>query len=228
MTGGHRRRCTAPAITNKSAAASVMRFTIGERMYVMSRILVLYGTTDGQTAKIAGALGNALRTQSSDVDVVEAGRDAPGPEGYAGIVVAASLHAGGYQRPVRQWVRTHAHVLNEKPTAFLSVCLAVLQQEPKVQQDLSGIIGRFLTGTGWQPTVTKPVAGALLYTRYNPIKRWVMKRIVRKAGGDADTSRDYEYTDWSELRAFADEFGKLVQHGMSTGSTREARSSRVA
>jgi menaquinone-dependent protoporphyrinogen oxidase len=114
-------------------------------------------------------------------------------------------------------------VLNEKPTAFLSVCLAVLQEEPKVQQDLSGIIGRFLTVTGWRPTVTKPVAGALLYTRYNPIKRWVMKRIVRKAGGDTDTSRDYEYTDWSDLRAFADEFGELVRHGMPTGVSRSPR-----
>ena len=194
----------------------------------MSRILVLYGTTDGQTAKIAGSLGNALRTQGSDVDVVEAGRDAPGPEGYAGIVVAASLHAGGYQRPVRQWVRTHAHVLNEKPTAFLSVCLAVLQQEPKVQQDLSGIIGRFLTVTGWQPTVTKPVAGALLYTRYNPIKRWVMRRIVQKGGGDTDTSRDYEYTDWNDLRTFADQFGSLVQHDAPIRGVDLAGNPRVA
>jgi menaquinone-dependent protoporphyrinogen IX oxidase len=56
----------------------------------MSRILVLYGTTDGQTAKIAGALGKALRMQGSDVDVVQAGRDAPTPDGYAGIIVAAS------------------------------------------------------------------------------------------------------------------------------------------
>lgn len=25
------------------------------------------------------------------------------------------------------------------------------------------------------------------------------------------TSRDYEYTDWDDLRAFANEFGSLVQ-----------------
>ena len=46
---------------NKSAAASVMRFVIDERKYVMSRILVLYGTTDGQTAKIAGSLDHRFR-----------------------------------------------------------------------------------------------------------------------------------------------------------------------
>jgi menaquinone-dependent protoporphyrinogen oxidase len=33
-----------------------------------------------------------------------------------------------------------------------------------------------------------------------------MKRIVAKAGGNTDTSCDYEYTDWNDLRAFANEF----------------------
>jgi menaquinone-dependent protoporphyrinogen oxidase len=150
--------------------------------------------------------------QGSDVDVVQAGRDAPAPDGYTGIVVAASVHGGRYQRFVRKWASEYAQTLNEKPTAFLSVCLAVLQQKPQVQQELAAIVGRFLKDTGWHPTLTKQVAGALLYNRYNPFKRWIMKRIVQKAGGDIDTSRDYEYTDWDDLRAFADEFGSLVQH----------------
>jgi menaquinone-dependent protoporphyrinogen oxidase len=189
----------------------------------MSRILVLYGTTDGQTAKIAGSLGNALRMQGVDIDVVEAGPDAPSPEAYAGIVVAASLRGGQYQRSVRKWVSMFARTLNEKPTAFLSVCLAVLQQEPKVRQELSAIIDRFLRRTGWHPTMTKPVAGALLYTRYNPFMRWFMKRIVQKGGGDTDTTRDYEYTDWNDLRAFADQFGALVQHDAASGGDRTRR-----
>ena len=194
----------------------------------MSRILVLYGTTDGQTAKIASALGNALRMQGSDVDVVQAGRDAPAPDGYAGIIVAASLHGGKYQRPVRIWASKYAQTLNEKTTAFLSVCLAVLQQEPKVQQELSTIIGRFLTSACWRPTLTKPVAGALLYSRYNPFKRWVMKRIVQKGGGDTDTSRDYEYTDWDDLRGFAGEFGSLVQDNAPIPGVERSGNRRVA
>jgi menaquinone-dependent protoporphyrinogen oxidase len=46
----------------------------------------------------------------------------------------------------------------------------------------------FLHGTGWQPAITQDVAGA--YAKYNWINRWLMKRIVGKAGGDTDTSRD--------------------------------------
>ena len=51
---------------------------------------------------------------------------------------------------------------------------------------------------------------ALLYRQYNFFMRWVMKRIAAKAGGDTDTSRDYEYTDWNDVRAFAGQFGRMV------------------
>ena len=37
-----------------------------------------------------------------------------------------------------------------------------------------------------------------------------MKWIVRRAGGDTDTSRDYEYTNWADLRGFADRFNRIV------------------
>jgi menaquinone-dependent protoporphyrinogen oxidase len=43
-----------------------------------------------------------------------------------------------------------------------------------------------------------------------------MKRIVQKAGGDTDTSRDYEYTDWNDRRAFAEQFVQLVQPRVTT------------
>ena len=37
-----------------------------------------------------------------------------------------------------------------------------------------------------------------------------MRRIVAKAGGDTDTTRDYEYTDWDDLWAFARAFGRRL------------------
>jgi menaquinone-dependent protoporphyrinogen oxidase len=50
------------------------------------------------------------------------------------------------------------------------------------------------------------VAGALPYTRYNFLIRFMMRRIVKTEGGDTDTSRDYEYTDWAAVDRFAAEF----------------------
>jgi menaquinone-dependent protoporphyrinogen oxidase len=37
-----------------------------------------------------------------------------------------------------------------------------------------------------------------------------MRLIVGHAGGDTDTSRDYEYTDWEAVTRFAEAFGQAV------------------
>jgi len=38
----------------------------------------------------------------------------------------------------------------------------------------------------------------------------MMKRIVASSGGATDTSKDYDYTDWADLRAFANEFRRRI------------------
>jgi menaquinone-dependent protoporphyrinogen oxidase len=172
----------------------------------MAKILVMFGTTDGHTAKVADALASRLRRDRHDVDVVNAAYAQPDPSVYDAVIVAASVRAGRYQREIVHWVLKNFRKLNAMPTAFISVCLGVLQHEPKVDRELQTIVAAFLRSTSWQPLETKVVAGALKYTRYNFVERWLMKRIVRKAGGDTDTSRDYEYTDWADLQLFADRF----------------------
>jgi menaquinone-dependent protoporphyrinogen oxidase len=179
----------------------------------MSRILILYGTTDGHTAKVAARLADDFRAEGCDVTVAHADRVSTDawPERYDGVVVAASIHIGSYQRPVRRWVQAHADQLSRMPSAFLSVCLGVLEKRPEVHQELQEIILRFLRRTGWRPTVVKSVAGAVRYTRYGWLKKRMMRRMVAKASGDTDTTRDYEYTDWNDLRAFAEEFTRQAQ-----------------
>jgi menaquinone-dependent protoporphyrinogen oxidase len=144
------------------------------------------------------------------VDVVEASDRAGRPDDYDGVIVAGSVHVGGYQRQLRRWVRAHAGALAGRPSAFVSVCLGVLQHDPAVDRDLEGIRERFYAATGWRPSLVAVVAGALPYTRYNWVTRWTMRRIVAKAHGDTDTSRDYEYTDWEAVRRFAREFARAV------------------
>ena len=184
----------------------------------MSRLLILYGTTDGHTAKIADFLAGELRSLGSFVDVIEAGTASPDPREYDGVIVAASMHARGYQRPVVRWARARAVDLRRMPSVFLSVCLSVLQKEPEVQRELAAIARHFEDRTGWRPLDVKHVAGALLYTRYGWLKRMVMRSISRRAGGATDVSRDYEYTDWAAVDQFAHDMGALVRNTRPAGA----------
>ena len=57
----------------------------------MTRILFVYGTTEGQTRAVAWRLGMGLRDAGATADIFMASPTVPGPEGYAGVIVAASL-----------------------------------------------------------------------------------------------------------------------------------------
>jgi len=176
----------------------------------MPRVLIVYGTTDGHTQKIAEAVADTFASEhweATAVNARHAGRDL-GPERYDRVIIAGSLHGQRYQHALRRWVRHHAAALNRAHTAFLSVCLAVLEHRPEVEQELRNIMERFFDETGWRPSVSKVVAGALPYSRYGWLKKWIMKRIVAKSGGDTDSSRDYDYTDWEDLRQFTRRFAR--------------------
>ena len=171
----------------------------------MPRVLIVYGTTDGHTQKIAEAVADTFASEHWEATAVNARHASPDliPGGYDRVVIAGSVRGGKYQRALRRWVRGHADGLNRAHTAFLSVCLGVLEHRAEVHEELRDIMERFFDATGWRPTVSKIVAGALPYTRYGWLKKLIMKRIVAKTGGDTDTSRDYDYTDWEDLRQFA-------------------------
>ena len=175
----------------------------------MAKILVVYATTDGHTAKVAREIGIALRKAGADAHVLKASGTLAGPEGFAGVIVAASVLAGRHQAGVRRWVQRHAAALANVPSAFVSVCLMV--RDPAAAPALAAVMSRFENRCGWRPTVTKHVAGALLYRQYGWVKRWMMKRIVAQHHGDTDTSRDYEYTDWEDVRRFASDFARRLE-----------------
>lgn len=174
----------------------------------MSNILVIYGTTDGHTAKVAGFLGEHLRALGHEVEVDDAREPRRNPRAadFDAVIVAASVHVSGYQQAVRRWVRDNLTDLATRPNAFLSVCMGIVQDTPRVRADLEAIVDRFVEHTGWQPHRVEFVAGAIPYSRYGIIKRLVMQYMSRQAGHKTSPKQDYEYTDWEALHRLAAEF----------------------
>lgn len=186
----------------------------------MGPIAIIYATREGQTRLIADRLAERLLVQGLEANVFDA---ALSPEvelpRYAAAVLAASVHIGKHEREMVRFVARHRADLEKIPTTFLSVSLSAAgaegenrtpDQRAKAVAEVKRAIDAFVKQTGWQPSRIEPVAGALLYTRYGWLIRWVMKRIAKAAGGDTDTTRDYEYTDWKKLDRLAAE---LVARG---------------
>ena len=181
------------------------------------QIAVLYGSTEGHTAHVAAAIEKTLQDSAQKVDIhhVQAIPQGFDLTQYDGIIVGASIHAGTYQNYVIEWVHNHLAVLQNKPSAFFSVCLTQKETTLESQEEVRGYIETFKSTTGWQPEQVGSFAGALPFTRYGFFKRWMMKRIIKQKDGDeADTSRDYIYTDWDDVSTFAIEFVKRIQQGI--------------
>jgi menaquinone-dependent protoporphyrinogen oxidase len=170
----------------------------------MPRILLLYATTEGQTARIAERIAHTLRDRGNSVEVLPADTARTGvePSAYDGVMVGASIHYGHHPAYLRALIRRHRAVLAARPCAFFSVSLSAGGPRPKPKA-AQRYLDKFLRQTGWQPPLTASFAGAVKYSVYGPIKRRVMIVFVGLGGGETDTSRDYEYTDWDAVDRFA-------------------------
>jgi menaquinone-dependent protoporphyrinogen oxidase len=177
----------------------------------MTKVLIAYGTSDGQAGKIAEHIASVLREHGCEAYPVDLKRETPDPRAYDAVIVGASVRQGKHQTYVGEFVRETRPALNDVPNAFFSVSLAAADGSEAGLQEAQGYVEEFLRVTLWRPLMTRPFAGALLYTHYNFLLRWVMKRIARSKGSkDLDTSRDYEYTDWTAVRQFAEEFARTL------------------
>jgi menaquinone-dependent protoporphyrinogen oxidase len=174
------------------------------------RILIVYGTTHGQTAKIARNIQEVLEADDFQVTVANVKeKPVPSLSGFHGVIVGASVIARGHQPAVAAFLREHLASLNAMPAAFFSVSASAGSAREGGRAAARRVRDAFLTETGFSPVISECVAGAIRYTRYNLLLRWYMKRASRMNGGSTDTSRDHEYTDWAQVRNFALAFADL-------------------
>lgn len=169
------------------------------------RVLVLYFTREGQARRIADRIAARLIESGHVADCRDGAAylDTLDWAAYDGIIVGASIHYGHHSLAAHWWAFRHRRELAAKPSAFYSVSLTGggPGARPLVAQKY---LDAFLSRTGWHPPLTAIFGGALPYSRYTPFTRGLVKLFVRMAGGDTDASRDYEYTDWAAVAAFAD------------------------
>ena len=189
----------------------------------MPRVLIVYGTAYGQTERIAHEIARVLRESEHEVGLLRGDRPPADLtlEEYDGVVVAASVLYGRHQRYIERFVGDRAARLNAMPSAFVSVCGTMANPTPEAEGVARGYRERLLAAAGWRPTIERSFAGGVPYTRYRPWVRWVIRMITRRNGGPTDTSRDYDFTDWSAVTQFARQFAALLpgaRDGLARGT----------
>lgn len=170
----------------------------------MKKMLVLYSTVDGQTLKIINAMQaeleseyhcevmNLAECQHIDISIFDK------------VVIGASVRYGHLNKNLYKFIEKHSQALDAVDNAFFCVNLTARKPE-KNTPATNAYMQKFLLKSAWTPKQQAVFAGALLYSKYNWWQTLIIQLIMKITGGSTDKTQDIEFTDWSKVKAFAQE-----------------------
>jgi menaquinone-dependent protoporphyrinogen oxidase len=188
-----------------------------------TKIALVYASRHGHVRAIAERLAEIAAIRRFDCEVIDVKQaSANALEGCDAALLAGSVHFGRHAATLRRFVERKLSRLSSIPTAFVSVSGSAAAMDGRAKAE--EYVDDFIRVTGWQPDLRLSVAGAVLYTKYGPITRLMMKFASRTAGRDTDTTRDYVYTNWSEVDQFMHGFiDTLERHTHAVQEKQRAR-----
>ena len=162
------------------------------------KILIAYGTSEGQTRKIANTIAARVHEVGHDAHLFDTATLEDIQVGsYDKIIVAGSVHQQRHQESVEVFVMASLTELQKRPTLFLSVSLSAAF--PDGMPEAQSYLDDFLVSTGWKPTQSLLIAGALRYDEYDYFKAQIIEHVVLKCREVEGAKGDYEFTDWDTL-----------------------------
>ncbi len=163
------------------------------------RILIAYGTTEGQTRKIVETVGMQISGLGHNVEVFDTSGllDGLRLETFDRIIVAGSVHEGLHQESVELFALGNLSKLQTMRTMFISVSLAAAFESSLA--DARGYVDNFVREVGWNPGKVLLVAGAVRHGEYDYYQEQILEHVVLDDRDVDDPKSDHEFTDWQAL-----------------------------
>lgn len=169
------------------------------------KTLILYSTREGQTKKIAEFMAERLQGEVIVRSITDSDYDL---SGFERIVIGASIHYGRFEHTLMEFVEKNANLLNSKSAVFFGINLTA-RKVGKDTPETNVYVRKFLQRITWKPKLAAVFAGALLYPRYHWFDRMMIQFIMRVTGGETDTSKEIEYTDWNKVNEFIEKINEM-------------------
>lgn len=170
------------------------------------KALIIYSSRHGQTRAIASRIGKELDA-CDIVDILQTGNINWAE--YDRVLIGASIRYGHFHPAVEKFVAKHLHELQQRVSGFFAVNLTARKAD-KDSPQTNVYTRKFLQASPWKPDCCAVFAGALRYPQYRWLDRVMIQLIMRMTGGETNTAREVEYTDWQRVTQFAAEFAQLT------------------
>lgn len=175
------------------------------------RILVVYGSTHGQTAEIADRIAGRMRSNGAEV-VVSGYPDRVCALRFDAIVVGGRVHGSRYPRQLTRFIRRNLRALRSRPSAFFSVSLLQFARDAAKRDATATLPRRQLAKLGWTPDRIEVFGGALLWSlQYGVLAPLFRRMWSRTLDVPVEpTASEQIFTDWVQVDRFADAFFELA------------------
>ncbi|WP_163924034.1 menaquinone-dependent protoporphyrinogen IX dehydrogenase [Photobacterium sp. Alg240-V54] len=174
----------------------------------MEKVLLLHSSCEGQTIKILNHieqnLGEQYQCDYADIHL----KPTIDFSSYDRVLIGASVRYGHLNKKLYQFIDSNHENLEQTKVAFFCVNLTA-RKEGKDTPATSAYVKKFLLKSPWHPKMMAVFAGALRYPRYNFFDRTMIKLIMKLTGGETDTTKEVEYTDWQKVSNFSQQFRTL-------------------
>jgi len=167
----------------------------------MTKVLIIHSSVDGHTTHICERIRSVRN--DLDIDIISLSKTKNiSLNKYEMIVIGASIRYGKYRKELFEFIEKNLNVIHSKKNAFFSVNVVARKAE-KNSTDTNPYIEKFLLKTSWKPKIIDVFAGKIEYPKYNLFDRSIIKFIMWMTNGPTDTSKNFEFTDWSKVEKFA-------------------------
>ena len=172
----------------------------------MSNSLIIYSSTDGQTKTICEKIKNFSKKSESIKLISLREANSFNLQSYENIIIGASIRYGRHNKDLYKFITSNKEVLEKKGSAFFSVNVVARKPE-KNTPETNPYMQKFLKISNWKPDKLGVFAGRVDYPKYGFFDKYIILLIMLITKGPTDTSRSFEFTDWSKVEDFTKELG---------------------
>ena len=165
------------------------------------KALLLTSSLSGQTCKIMKTIADNMPILHYDIMDIHQ-KPIINWEDYQFVLIGASVRYGHYHKLLYRFIEKNYSVLNNKPSAFFGVNL-VARKPHRASVTTNPYTIKLLQEIKWQPKQSAVFAGAVLWSKYKFWQKIIMIFIMKMTKGPTDTTQEIEYTDWEQVKSFA-------------------------
>jgi menaquinone-dependent protoporphyrinogen oxidase len=151
------------------------------------KVLIAYGSKYGATKEIADKIGEAIKQEGLQVDILSADK-VKDVAGYQGVVIGSAMYMGMWRKEVMDFVKNNEKVLSERP-------VWVFTSGPTGKGDPVQQMGGWLVPKAIKPVLDniKPRDIAVFHGVFNKSKVSLLEKgIMKMVKADIGDFRDWD------------------------------------